>query len=171
MLRVILFISKNFFFWHFVSLNLFGRSARVVLVRRKTFIGKKVVFFFVEPARNNSAPPSSAAFSKTKINQQPGLNGPDKAQTLTTTVRLKSIEYEIRHATDALKQLKEQRKSINSRWRDELSNEIPHAEEVGRAPIAKWTKEHLTFKWWGRSHGQSERTKRLTFKWWGRHLC
>ncbi len=33
------------------------------------------------------------------------------------------------------------------RW--EIKAKIPHAEEVGRAPIAKRTKEHLTFKWRG----------------------
>jgi hypothetical protein len=43
------------------------------------------------------------AENKTTINQQLGLNGPDKARTLTTTVRLKSIENKARHATDALK--------------------------------------------------------------------
>ena len=32
--------------------------------------------------------------NKTKTNPQLGLNGPDKAQTLTTTVRLKSIGKE-----------------------------------------------------------------------------
>jgi hypothetical protein len=41
--------------------------------------------------------------NKTKIKQQLGLNGPDEAHTLTTTVRLKSTEKKTRHATDALK--------------------------------------------------------------------
>ncbi len=49
-------VKTKTFFWHFFSLNLlvFGRSARVVLVRQK-ITGKKVVFSFVEPGRNYSA--------------------------------------------------------------------------------------------------------------------
>ncbi len=43
-----------------------------------------------------------AAEIKTKIKQMQGLNVPDKAHTLTTTVRPKSFEKKTRHATDAL---------------------------------------------------------------------
>ena len=58
MLRVILFISKKVIFF------LTFRLTELIWTRRprrfsetKKITGKKVVFFFVEPARNNFAPP------------------------------------------------------------------------------------------------------------------
>ena len=74
--------------------------------------------------------------NKTQIKQYQGLNGPDKAQTLTTTVRLRSSGNKTWLATGALNHAgsDESRFTHAEGMRNQI-NETPYAEEVRRASV------------------------------------